>query len=196
MPRAPPARRGDGSQTPVASSNSVQHPPFSLNDAIGHAALVWGSSVRRKALKPERRIPMRERPRRVRSCSSSPLDLTSGGPARGLHAPPGPNGLLQGRHVPPALFTPTSSSYPACRFLFSLSAHKEFAVEPIVSLSVHGRIETTMGFTRKGISTVARRRPYRQACPAAHALRVREWARGPARARGTPEFLSRRGNTS
>ena len=59
MPRAPPARRGDGSQTPVASSNSVQHPPFSLNDAIGHAALVWGSSVRRKALKPERRIPKR-----------------------------------------------------------------------------------------------------------------------------------------
>ena len=35
--------------------------------------------------------------------SSSPLDLTSGGPARGLHAPPGPNGPLQGRHVPPAL---------------------------------------------------------------------------------------------
>ena len=43
---------------------------------------------------------------RVRSCSSSPLDLTSGGPARGLHAPPGPNGLLRGRHVPPALLPP------------------------------------------------------------------------------------------
>ena len=43
---------------------------------------------------------------RVRSCSPSPLDLTSGGPARGLHAPPGPNGLLQGRHVPPALLPP------------------------------------------------------------------------------------------
>ena len=58
------------------------------------------------------------------------LDLTSGGPARGLHAPPGPNGLLRGRHVPPALIdTPTSSSYPACRFLLSPSAHKEFAVE-------------------------------------------------------------------
>ena len=43
---------------------------------------------------------------RVRSCSPSPPDLTSGGPARGLHAPPGPNGLLQGRHVPPALLPP------------------------------------------------------------------------------------------
>ena len=49
--RAPPARRGDGSQTPVASSNSVQHPPCSLNDAIGRAVLVWGLSVRRKTLK-------------------------------------------------------------------------------------------------------------------------------------------------
>ena len=66
------------------------------------------------------RLPssLRERPGRVRSCSSSPLDPTSDGPARGLHAPPGPNGLLRGRHVPPALIdTPTSSSYPACRFL-------------------------------------------------------------------------------
>ena len=52
--------------------------------------------------------------------SSSPLDLTSGGPARGLHAPPGPNGLLQGRHVPPALLPPHRPlTYPACRFLFS-----------------------------------------------------------------------------
>jgi hypothetical protein len=48
-------------------------------------------------------VDLRERPGRVRSCSSSPLDLTSSGPARGLHAPPGPNGLLRGRHVPPAL---------------------------------------------------------------------------------------------
>ena len=55
---------------------------------------------------------------RVRSCSPSPLDLTSGGPARGLHAPPGPNGLLRGRHVPPALLPPHRPlTYPACRFL-------------------------------------------------------------------------------
>ena len=47
------------------------------------------------------------------------LDLTSGGPARGLHAPPGPNGLLRGRHVPPALLPPHRPlTYPACRFLF------------------------------------------------------------------------------
>ena len=58
------------------------------------------------------------------------LDLTSGGPARGLHAPPGPNGPLQGRHVPPALLPPHRPlTYPACRFLFSPSAHKEFAVD-------------------------------------------------------------------
>ena len=57
------------------------------------------------------------------------LDLTSGGPARGLHAPPGPNGLLQGRHVPPALLPPHRSSYyPACRSSLP-SAHKEFAIE-------------------------------------------------------------------
>ena len=58
------------------------------------------------------------------------LDLTSGGPARGLHAPPGPNGPLQGRHVPPALLPPHRPlTYPACRFLLSPSAHKEFAVD-------------------------------------------------------------------
>ena len=52
--------------------------------------------------------------------SSSPLDLTSGGLARGLHAPPGPNGLLRGRHVPPALLPPHRPlTYPACRFLLS-----------------------------------------------------------------------------
>ena len=42
-----------------------------------------------------------------------------GGPARGLHAPPGPNGLLQGRHVPPALLPPHRPLYPACRFPLS-----------------------------------------------------------------------------
>ena len=54
-----------------------------------------------------------------------------GGPARGLHAPPGPNGLLlRGRHVPPALLPPHRPlTYPACRFLLSPSAHKEFAVD-------------------------------------------------------------------
>ena len=73
---------------------------------------------------------LRERPGRVRSCSSSPARLTSGGPARGLHAPPGPNGPLQGRHVPPALLPPHRPlTYPACRFLLSPSAHKESAVE-------------------------------------------------------------------
>ena len=52
--------------------------------------------------------------------SSSLLDLTSGGPARGLHAPPGPNGLLRGRHVPPALLPPHRPlTYPACRFPLS-----------------------------------------------------------------------------
>ena len=42
-----------------------------------------------------------------------------GGPARGLHAPPGPNGLLRGRHVPPALLPPHRPLYPACRFPLS-----------------------------------------------------------------------------
>ncbi|CAH0368155.1 unnamed protein product, partial [Pelagomonas calceolata] len=89
-----------------------------------------GGTARPRSPRARPTSSLRERPGRVRSCSSSPLDLTSGGPARGLHAPPGPNGPLQGRHVPPALIdTPTSSSYPACRFLLSPSAHKEFAVE-------------------------------------------------------------------
>ena len=65
---------------------------------------------------------------RVRSCSPSPLDLTSGGPARGLHAPPGPNGLLQGRHVPPALL-PHIVLLPRVSFPLSPSAHEEFAVD-------------------------------------------------------------------
>merc|ERR1711965_621466 len=79
-----------------------------------------GGTARPRSPRARPTSSLRERPGRVRSCSSSPLDLTSGGPARGLHAPPGPNGLLQGRHVPPALLPPHRSSYyPACRFLFS-----------------------------------------------------------------------------
>ena len=56
------------------------------------------------------------------------LDLTSGGPARGLHAPPGPNGLLRGRHVPPALL-PHIVLLPRVSFPSLPSAHKEFAVD-------------------------------------------------------------------
>ena len=85
-----------------------------------------GGTARPRSPRARPTSSLRERPGRVRSCSSSPLDLTSGGPARGLHAPPGPNGLLRGRHVPPALFTPTSSSYlPRVSFPLLPSAHKE-----------------------------------------------------------------------
>ena len=62
-----------------------------------------GGTARPRSPRARPTSSLRERPGRVRSCSSSPLDLTSDGPARGLHAPPGPNGLLRGRHVPPAL---------------------------------------------------------------------------------------------
>ena len=65
-----------------------------------------GGTARPRSPRARPTSSLRERPGRVRSCSSSPLDLTSGGPARGLHAPPGPNGLLRGRHVPPALLPP------------------------------------------------------------------------------------------
>ena len=67
-----------------------------------------GGTARPRSPRARPTSSLRERPGRVRSCSPSPLDLTSGGPARGLHAPPGPNGLLRGRHVPPALLPPTS----------------------------------------------------------------------------------------
>ena len=94
------------------------------------------SACRRGRRSPSPRSPRRrsERPGRVRSCSPSPLDLTSGGPARGLHAPPGPNGLLQGRHVPPALLPPHRPLTP--RVVSSLpSAHKEFAVDTTAIIS-------------------------------------------------------------
>ena len=51
-----------------------------------------------------------------------PLDLTSGGPARGLHAPPGPNGLLRGPSCSSCTGAPHRPlTYPACRFLFLAS---------------------------------------------------------------------------
>ena len=83
-----------------------------------------GGTARPRSPRARPTSSLRERPGRVRSCSSSPLDLTSGGPARGLHAPPGPNGPLQGRHVPPALLPPRRPLTPACRFPLP-SAHKE-----------------------------------------------------------------------
>ena len=88
-----------------------------------------GGTARPRSPRARPTSSLRERPGRVRSCSSSPLDLTSGRPARGLHAPPGPNGLLQGRHVPPALLPHIVLLLPRVSFLSPPSAHKEFAVE-------------------------------------------------------------------
>ena len=84
-----------------------------------------GGTARPRSPRARPTSSLRERPGRVRSCSSSPLDLTSGGPARGLHAPPGPNGLLRGRHVPHALLPPHRPLTPRVVFLLSPSAHKE-----------------------------------------------------------------------
>ena len=78
-----------------------------------------GGTARPRSPRARPTSSLRERPGRVRSCSSSPLDLTSGGPARGLHAPPGPNGLLRGRHVPPALLPPHRPLTPRVVSLFS-----------------------------------------------------------------------------
>ena len=107
---------------------------------LSRATLLAPDEVSYRRLTPSTRLTARTRRRRVpfsrpALCANvldefvrallPQLDLTSGGPARGLHAPPGPNGLLQGRHVPPALLPPHRSSYPACRFLSLPSAHKE-----------------------------------------------------------------------
>jgi hypothetical protein len=97
-----------------------------------------GGTARPRSPRARPTSSLRERPGRVRSCSSSPLDLTSGGPARGFHAPPGPNGLLQGRHVPPALLHPTSFLLlPRVSFPLLPSAHKE-----LYSIDTHTAIST------------------------------------------------------
>ena len=103
-------------------------------------ASFWNCYARETLMRPilgsRRLLPASKASRVGRStqcqtCSPSPPDLRSGGPARGLHAPPGPNGP-SGPSCSPCTVTPTSSSYPACRFLSPPSAHKEFAVDSCI----------------------------------------------------------------